>query len=708
VIALVQRKIARDMAIVACFAILLYLPTLGFQLVWDDPMLLDLTHTRLVAGGIGSLLSSEFILGSHSDHTGYFRPVVLLSLAVDGWLGSGKPWWYHLTNVLLHAAVSALVVMFLNGLFKDRPSSVFGGMLFAAHPIHVEAVAFVSGRTDLWAAMFVFSACLFWMRGRSHGTGARPGAAAAASSFCLALGTLSKELAMMTVPALLCWDALRIGRPSDATAAWIKRNGLWIISALAGVAFVFALRWGVAGVFLGGASAPAAVPGMEAPSALQSLAPRLATYLRLLAAPWPMSAFYASSDLSLGTGVILGAVVAISIFGFAWVVEPRNLSPAGLLWTLVFLVPVLGIVRLSGGAAAERFLYIPSFGFCLAAAAAWRALHERRKTAALALGVGVVAFFGVATIVRSQVWKDELTLYTDMARSSPQAFVPHFNLGNELAKAGRLEDAEVSLARAVQVAPGRADGWNNLGSVRLSLGKDVGAEEAYAEAVRLKPDFVVALKNLAAALVRRGRHDDAANVYADLLARDADDLPARQGRFDSLAVQGQWTQALASLDGWPADSANGRDHLSRRAMALLKLGRPMEALIELEHLPNRGPADAALLIDAGKALAEAGQGQDAERAFRGAIDVAPDDAAAHGDLGLLLLAQGDARGALPHLERAVALDPRDTPTRYNLALAQLAAADVKGAAEQRDALRSLDPRLAADIDARLGRAGKRP
>jgi len=91
-------------------------------------------------------------------------------LATDGWLGGGRAWVFHFANILLHACVCGLVVLLLGRILRDRPSAVFGGLLFAAHPVHVEAVAFVSGRTDLWAAVFVFLVAMCWELGRSGGS----------------------------------------------------------------------------------------------------------------------------------------------------------------------------------------------------------------------------------------------------------------------------------------------------------------------------------------------------------------------------------------------------------------------------------------------------------------------------------------------------------------------------------------------------------
>lgn len=613
----------RDAAAVACLAFLLYLPTVGYQLVWDDPMLLDLTHARLQAGGVGSLLSSEFILGSASSHTGYFRPVVLLSLAVDDRIGGGRAWIFHFTNLLLHASVCGMAVLVLQRTLNDRASAIFGGLLFATHPVHVEAVAFVSGRTDLWAGLFVLLATALWMRGRGRGSVAAP--------FFLMPGALSKELAVMAVPAWLTWDLLDVAGPTSARPSWIRRNAAWLACSLVVITVVIALRWGALGTVPGGATPD--------PSALDLLVPRLATYLKLLVLPWPLSAFYTQSDLNLQPLTVLGALVAVAMFLALTFTDSRRVGAAGLSWVLLFLFPVLGVVSFGAGgvAAAERFLYVPSLGACIAAAALWGRLNRINRNVALATGGAVLVLFAGTTVLRSRVWRNEISLYTDMVRTSPRAFVAHFNLGNELARIGRLDEAEASLARAVDVEAGRADGWNNLGSVHLRLGKDQEAEKAYAEAVRLKPDFVVALRNWAQTLARMGRHDDAARAFAQLLAR----------------------------------------------------------------VENPSVEDVLAVVETGKALAVAGRLAEAENAFRMAIRAAPDRAEGYGDLGLVYLNEGKTRDAIPLLEHAVMLDPKDAAARFNLGTARLAAGDRAGAIAERDALRPIDPRLAAELTARF-------
>ncbi len=569
-------RTARDAAAVACFAVLLYLPTLRFDLVWDDPMLVELTRTELGAGGVPALLSSEFILGSRSEPSGYFRPVVLASLGLDSRLGHGKPWAYHLTNVLLNAAVCAVVVLLLRRLLNSREAALFGGLLFASHPAHVEAVAFVSGRTDLWAALFVVVASLVWIRERVERVGSPRWIAIAVASGLLAFGSFSKELAMMTVPAWLGWDALGVARSPGASRSWIQRNAPWMAGALAALAVVVMMRSWIAGV---GFPAPrGATPSV-------SLVSTIASYFKLLTVPWPLSAYYTAADLTVRPAIIAGAIVTIALFVGAHALGSRQAAAAGLCWTLAFLIPVLGVVPLRGGILAERFLYLPSFGVGLAAAALWRRLHGQFRIPALAIAAAAVCGGSGLTLLRSQVWKAELSLYTDMARTSPQSFVAHFNVGNEQARVGRLDEAERSLAVAVQLAPDRADGWNNLGSVRQRLGKSQEAASAYAEAIRLRPDFALARNNAALLLVEMGK------------------ASAEAGRL--LEAEALFRRAIEAAPGLaPARGDLGLLYLSE--------GRARDALPLLARAVALDPSDAPTRFNLGSARLAVGDLRGAE------------------------------------------------------------------------------------------------
>jgi hypothetical protein len=302
--------------LVALAAALPYLSTFRHDFVWDDAALVEQVTQAHAQGGLAGVVSAEFRMDPR-EPTGYYRPVVLLSLWADRALGSGAPAAFHKTNVLLHVVCSLLVAALAGQLLNSRTAALVAGLLFAVHPVHVESVAWVSGRTDLWAAVFVLGATVAWAVGRDAGR-PRRGLLMAASgtAFCLAL--LSKEVAVVLpgVLAAMEWWAPAMGKQgATATASrpwvgWARRVAPWATAWLAGAALAVAARLASGmGPVAGRITTPLATL-----SADPALAPQfLAKALALLAVPWPLSAFWARHHLAWQPATLACAAVGVAI-----------------------------------------------------------------------------------------------------------------------------------------------------------------------------------------------------------------------------------------------------------------------------------------------------------------------------------------------------------------------------------------------------------
>ena len=507
----------------AALAAAAYTQTLGYGLVWDDPNLLALVEERVRSGGLTALLSAPFSLDS-AERLGYYRPVVLASLWLDSLVRGAAPWSFHATNVALHAANTALVCLLLGELLPSRAAAGWGAAAFALHPAHTESVAFVSGRTDLWAALFVLAAALLWVRARAAPRAPRL-AACIAGGAALACAGLSKEVAFAFPAVFAAWE---ISLPSPLPAASRARRALpWAVAFAAAMGAVVAVRASITGVETGRFALVSLGDGIA----------RWAAYFRLLLAPWPLNAYYTEAQLSLSPVNVSAALGLLAICAFT---AGRAWGRAGLLglaWLVAFLLPGGALARPGSEIArAERFLYLPSVGFCLAAGAAVHRLGLRAPRTAAALGAAAVTALAVGTLARNPVWRDDLSLFRDTAAKTeaylvrnnlglaydargmmpealaqyrralqlnPAAVKTYSNMGVALGRAGRLAEAAELLEAAVRIAPHFAEGHNNLGVALDGLGRRSEAIAHYREALRLKPEYQDAAHNLRAALGRR-------------------------------------------------------------------------------------------------------------------------------------------------------------------------------------------------------------
>jgi hypothetical protein len=475
-------------AIVAVAAVVPYLATLGYGLVWDDPALIELVDRAYRDSGLAGVLKAEFRLDPH-EPTGYYRPVVLVSLWGDHVIGRGSPTAYHATNILLHAGCALLVALIAEALLGSRWAGAAAGALFAVHPVHVESVAFTAGRTDLWAGVFVLAGTLVWLRGRGA-SGWRLALFAAASGAAAALGGLSKEVAL-AFPVVL--GALEVVLPTDGRhRSWWRRLVPWLSAWVLAVTVVVAVR-SASGIAFG---APALRRAQAPLVADPSLMPRLlAKTFGLLVVPWPLSVFWERDQLTWSPGMIQAAALGVGVFAAATRWCGWRLATAGAVWVLLFMAPVGGLVPLGSAPFAERFLYIPSAGFCVVVAALLAAIPPR-TAGTLALAVTVL-LFASGSALRATVWKDDVTLFESFTRSSPANAAAWDDLGQAYDVAGRADDAVRAYREALRLDPQRAGVWNGLGVVWGRQGRLADSERALREAVRLDPTMPHPRFNLA-------------------------------------------------------------------------------------------------------------------------------------------------------------------------------------------------------------------
>ena len=338
---------------------------------------------------------------------GLYRPLPIASYAVDWKIGHVA--WFHAVNVLWHAAASVMVAVLSRRLSGDRAALV-SGLLFAVHPVHVEAVANVVGRAELMAALFALLAIYAALGHDSVGW----------SAAALVGGLLSKENAAV-VPGLIVWAwMLGLARPSRGRmlgylVSWVA-IGLAYVAVRETVLRDTALIHNLAPVFIG---APPWAIRLTAVAAF-------ADVTRLLLFPFTLRVDYSPAERTLVTSpldprFVLGFLCLVLWAGLvvlAW--RRRRLVEAfGLGWIAIALLPVANLVLPVGVLIAERTLYLPSAGLALAVGACLKDLAPAR----LRVVVGALAVLGgIRTALRVPVWRDVNTVVLSELEDSPRSY----------------------------------------------------------------------------------------------------------------------------------------------------------------------------------------------------------------------------------------------------------------------------------------------
>lgn len=570
-------------------ALIPYWSSLGFDFVWDDPYVIG---PHLDVRGPGDLVRIwrtpfDVLLKDEAMTRTYFRPVSLLSFALDRALGGDDPRGYHAQSLFWHAAAT-LFLWLLAWEISGRPlAAAAGTVIFALHPTHPENVAFVSGRTDLLAGAFLFAS--LWAAARFGPRIRSPWLRLLPAALLLAPGIFAKEVALFGAPLL-------------PIALWLRdrRLGPGAVARASAAPLAVALLYLAARVsVLGPTPLPSIAPVQGAMPQIWTSVALVARYLALLFVPVELSARHeippaTSPDLLVAAGLFALAAIAAGI-----VAATRRRSP----WLLPLalfaatLLPLCWVRILAGALLAERFLYIPSGAIALAVALLSGALAARREgrrakdalpsggdaPSGLLIGAVLVgAWFLTLLLPRVAIWRDEGTLYAAMLRDTPGS--PHvhgmaggyFHRRGDLARAaehyrrahelypasvemllnlvavedeaGRLDSAFVHARKLVASYPRYAPAWYALGNLYARGDRPDSARLAYQEALRLQPDLAQAENNLGAVLERMGRYDEALAHYR----RAGEILPGFPEAARNLARLTAQIDSLRTAAGAPA------------------------------------------------------------------------------------------------------------------------------------------------------------
>jgi hypothetical protein len=461
-----------------------------------------------------------------------YRPLVTIGYALQWAAGRGAPWVFHLTSVALYGVLCALVLALLLQLLDPIPA-LTGAALFAAHPVHVEAVGNVVGQAELLAALAAVGACAVYVRARRA---SRPGGAAIVSIGLLyAIACLCKEHALLLPLLLGALEWFGVGRDGSERAkgrsAELRAVAPLFVGLFCIATAYLITRTLVVGELLGEKHL---VPifGVRRLWVMLVVVPH---WVRLLVWPAHLSAEYSPRHIEIPDGpgpeILLGAIVLVALTGLFMALGMRTDAPRrdrvaarfALAWLAVTLLPVSNLFSVM--LVAERTLLLPSVGAMLlvGTAASW-ALQRATRPARFAVSTGA-AVLVVAGVVRSsgrqRVWRDDATLFAQMVQDAPLSYRAQFFYGQLLFERGRRAEGErhLKLAIALNPTPSDVSPLNYLATEYRDAGMCPQALPLYEQALandEARPDVRY---GLAACLLATGRVDAARRLAQDGVRR---------------------------------------------------------------------------------------------------------------------------------------------------------------------------------------------
>lgn len=523
--------------ICAMVGFFLYLNTVKHEYVLDDVG--AITGNEYVTEGISGIPKILSVGMWHFDNVnlGYYRPLSMITFAIENEFFPGNPHVSHLGNVILYALTGFFLCMLLMNLFRNyHPAfSLFITLLFIAHPIHTEVVANIKSRDEILAFFNLIVATYILLIAYKNPKINFKLLALSCVFFYLAL--LSKESAMT---GLLIAPLAIFFR----TTLTIKQSLLRVIPFAAMILLFQAHKLGVLGSLE--AQIPKDIvnyPYAEAGTKLPTTFYIFLHSMRMIIFPHPLSYDYSYNELPAVTfasfGVLLGFLLAVALayFSFKGLLKKNPVS-LGVLLFCATLAPAMAFVFLRGGIFAERFLYAPSLGFSIVIVFLLLKfskinLHSTElsfstisKELRIILPVGIlVALYSFKTVTRNPVWHDNMTLFSTDVNASPNSCQVRRHYGSELinmgisAKDQKEKDSFFNqgtgqLKEALRINPRFGDAFFKLGvayqTVRIN---NDSAIYYYTRAIQEAPGYAISYNNMGILYEGQGKHQLASYYY---------------------------------------------------------------------------------------------------------------------------------------------------------------------------------------------------
>jgi tetratricopeptide (TPR) repeat protein len=578
----------RAALIAAAVAAACYLTALGNRFALDDAPIVE---RNPAAHSISTALSAFDEPYWPPEHgAGLWRPLVVLSFAVDWSLSGGSPIWLHAANALWHAGVTALVVVAACG-FVAVPAALAGGLLFAVHPVHVEAVANLVGRAELLAAFWLLAALLLARAARRRrADGRRSAAHEGLLVVAVAAALLSKEhaaiaVAVLALDDLATRDSLPSGLPIRAYVAVAGVTVLWFLAhrrVEAGLSFD-----AVAPTFF----------GLDTWGRISTMLPVVLVLARLLVWPFDLSPDYhprvverleALTPLGVLGAVLLAAVTMLAVL--AW--RRDRAASAGLFLIGMSWLPTSNLMFPTGIVIAERTLYLPSVGIALLAAAAARTANARLGIRRVLLGAALLCVpLALRTLVQNPAWADNRALVLRALRDNPSSYRVHLAAARVFRRMGQLEPALREYRLAAELYPRDHYTLAELGSAWLEARDARRALGVLRRAEALDSSYTVTQQLLATTFLERGLPDSAIGHARRAVAATPVRVAASRVLAASFVALGHGDSALSVWDEFVSRGGRAFERWLFMASTQVALGRLESARVALDSALRRSPGD---------------------------------------------------------------------------------------------------------------------
>ncbi len=451
---------------------IIYANSLKGQFIWDDHILV---RDNIYIQNLHYLpnIFTEDIGSGSGFHYYFYRPLLMLSYAVDFAIWKFNTFGYHLTNTIIHILVAVNVYFLIILLFGDKPLALLTSLFFISHPTHVEAVAYISGRGELLSAFSILLFFIIYLKFLN-----KEKITYFILLFFLYLSALlSKENSLILPLLLLAYHIAFNKKPN------LK---IFLLVALLCLGYIF-LRLRISTLTM-----PYALWLSSSASRIPGFFVAITKYFSILILPLCLYLDYGNllfsfTDLRAIGGIILTLVLLL----FTYKKKGDNpLISFYIFWFFIALLPYSNIFPPLMFFMADHHLYLSSIGYFLILSKVLINIYRTKKVRILSLvfTAALLTFYSYLTVKQNIYWREPIAFYERTLKYSSNSVRSYHNLGKEYGDMGDYDDAIKYFKKAIELTPNSSKTYLNLAATYIEMGRYDKAIESLNKVLAIKPD----------------------------------------------------------------------------------------------------------------------------------------------------------------------------------------------------------------------------
>jgi protein O-mannosyl-transferase len=649
--------------IIAIFTFALFYNTLENDFVFDDESVVQNNTALQNLSNIPKYFTAQE--GFHKVIGKYYRPIVSTTYTIDYALWGLTPKGFHFTNLLIHLIACLLLFTILKELFKNYKYGIFASLIsvliFSAHPIHTEAVSWISGRTDSLVTLFFFASFLYYIKFDDN----RRNSFLIVSLVFYVLGLLSKEM-IITMPVIVFLYGFIYKKKKFNEI--IKNWKTYFYFILVSIIYLY-IRYLVL----------KDVPdrdsylyfyGQSITTAIATMLKTVPIYFKLLFYPVNLLYHYngtvPDAHSFFEAQVIIAEIfILVLIFSIIYFYKKDSIISFCIAFFVITLLPVMNIIP-TMNFMAERFLYLASFALSVVIAyLISKYINEKKYFPFFIISLLVIIILSYLTFQRNAEWKNNDTLYSTAEGIDGSVLL--VNVGNIYANKKQFDEAEIRYRKAIEIRDNNLLAHHNLGQIFLIKGKLDSAEIKFKKGIEidsLAPDGYFQLSNL---YQQEGRNEEAIKQL-ERLQTISPDYRGSKEVLSNLKLSGMKGQNNIPPNIKPPVAHNEKlSMLEKRSYEYYQNKKFKEAVKDIEEMIEINPSGKSGYYN-NIALCYEGMNDPGKvkEYYTNALNIDDKNVNALGGIAGIYLRNGDVTKAKSYYEKILAINPGDLNAKTKL------------------------------------------